>query len=400
MLGNGKNEGSNRFDVVVTGGGILGSAIAYFLACNPDFKGSIAVFDKDLSYQNCSTTRSVGSIRQQFSTLLNVQISQFGWKFIASANQYLRTSNHEPDISLVPASYLILSDTAGLFQLTENHKVQLEAGAQIELLKKDELSRNFPWLNAVDLAAGTRGLEKEGWFDPYSLLIALQKKAVSLGVVYFNEKVELVEASASKVTGVTTKSGRKFFCEAFVNAGGPYAGELAQLAGIHLPVVPRVRFVFVFNCRETIRNMPMVVDPTGMYVRPEGNHYICGISPSSENDPDSYSLEVDHSVFDNIIWPILAHRIPVFESVRVVNSWAGHYDFNKFDQNGIVGAHPTISNYYFANGFSGHGLQQAPAIGRGISELIAYNEYRTLNLDSFGYERIIGEQTNREQIII
>lgn len=144
----------------------------------------------------------------------------------------------------------------------------------------------------------------------------------------------------------------------------------------------------------------MVIDISGFYVRPEGEYYLCGISPTSLPDPKTYSLEVDYSIFDQLVWPLLANRIPAFESVRVVNAWAGHYDYNEFDMNGIVGAHPEISNYYFANGFSGHGLQQAPAVGRGLSELLTFGEYRSLDLSRLSYARILNEQSYAEKIII
>lgn len=393
-------EDRNSTDVLIAGGGIMGSATAYFLAANPSFSGSITVVEKDPAYQDCSTTRSVGSIRQQFSSADNIKASRFGWEFISNVSTTLKVDATVPDVSLIPACYLILGEQQGWAELQRNHKIQTEAGANVELLNANMLGHDYPWLNTNGIAGGSRGLEGEGWFDPYSLLNAIRKKAIDLGAVYLNDEVVSIGQDASSIKSVKLRSGTSVDCGALVNAAGPYAGDFAKLAGIRLPVGPRKRNVFVLHCRKTIKAMPMVIDISGFYVRPEGEYYICGISPTSVSDPETYSLEVDYSIFDQLVWPLLANRIPAFESVRVVNAWAGHYDYNEFDMNGIVGAHPEISNYYFANGFSGHGLQHAPAVGRGLSELLIFGEYRSLDLGRLSYARILDEQSYAEKIII
>lgn len=109
---------------------------------------------------------------------------------------------------------------------------------------------------------------------------------------------------------------------------------------------------------------------------------------------------MDHSIWDLKVWPCLANRVPQFESIRLVNSWVGHYAFNTVDQNAIVGIHPKIKNFVFANGFSGHGLQQSPAIGRGISELIIYNEFRSIDLSPLNFSRIAENKPLKESAII
>ena len=379
----------------------MGSSIAYFLASNSDYDGSIAVVEKDFTYSACATTRSVGSIRQQFSTPENVLISQFGYEFLSNADEFLKVGDDSPDISLFRSAYLLLATHAGQDELRRGHDVQTGCGTQVEYLDAASLARTFHWLNVEDLAAGCRGLQGEGWFDPYSLLIALKKKAISLGVRYIEDEVMHVHLKSNRITGADLKSYGHLRCKSIVNAAGPYAGDLALQAGISLPVSPRRRNVFVFHSRARIEDMPLLVDPAGFYVRPEGEYYLCGYSPSNhEEDPIDYTLDVDHELFDDLIWPKLAHRIPQFETLRVVNSWAGHYDYNSFDQNGIVGVHPEFSNYYFANGFSGHGLQQAPAIGRAISELVVDGQYKSLDLTRLGYERILAEKKYGESVII
>jgi glycine/D-amino acid oxidase-like deaminating enzyme len=168
-----------------------------------------------------------------------------------------------------------------------------------------------------------------------------------------------------------------------------------------LPVRARRRCVFVFACPTPLERCPLVIDTSGVWFRPEGsNRFICGISPDPENDPDDPPLDVDHTLFDEVLWPALAARVPAFEALRQSQAWAGYYEFNTFDHNGIVGAHPQISNFYFANGFSGHGLQQAPAVGRGVAELLVHGGYRTLDLSALAFERIEAKRPVLELNII
>src|SRR5690606_23209749 len=134
-------------------------------------------------------------------------------------------------------------------------------------------------------------------------------------------------------------------------------------------------FVSVFDCRAPIEKAPLLIDPTGVYFRPEGASYICGVSPPEESDPDCLDFEIDYSLFEDTIWPVLAHRVPAFEAIKLARAWAGHYDYNTLDQNAILGRPPELENFYVAAGFSGHGLQQAPAVGRAIAELIVHGAY-------------------------
>jgi len=175
-----------------------------------------------------------------------------------------------------------------------------------------------------------------------------------------------------------------------VNCAGSLAAEIGILAGVQIPVKPKKRCIFVVKCEgKPIDNCPLLIDPSGVYVRPEGSHFICGVAPPETNDPDAYGdFSVDYALFDEVIWPALADRIPSFEALKLVNAWAGHYDFNTFDHNAILGLHPDFSNLYLANGFSGHGLQQSPAVGRALSEIILAGAYTTLDLSCFSVSRV------------
>ncbi len=391
----------NSSVTLVVGGGIIGTAVAYFLRTLSTYDGKIYVIEKDFSYSRCSTTRSVGSIRQQFSTKENILISQVGFEFLENIGHHLQIVDRVPDIGLVHSAYLVLASPNGFTNLQNNHSLQLSLDAEVDLLDADSLAKEFPWLNTDGIAAAGLGKKNEGWFDPYSLLIELQRSATALGVTFIQDEVVAAQCVRNRVISVKTKNARQVTCDHFVNAAGPFAGDLAKQAGLFLPVTPKRRNVFVIENPAKFENMPLVIDPSGFYIRPEGDYFLVGWSPGlNEDDPDDYSLAVDHELFEEVIWPKLFHRIPLFEELRVRNSWAGHYDYNSFDQNGIIGRHPTVSNYYFANGFSGHGLQQAPAVGMAIAELIAYGEYRSLDLGKLGYERIQENREYREKVII
>ena len=183
-------------------------------------------------------------------------------------------------------------------------------------------------------------------------------------------------------------------------AAGPWSGEVAALAGIALPVEPRRRSVFVFDCRERLPPLPLTIDPSGVWFRPEGRFYLAGTTPAEGNDPPGALLEVQHQEWDDMVWPVLAERAPAFEAAKVVQSWAGYYEYNTFDQNGIVGRHPGIDSLIFATGFSGHGIQQSPAVGRAVAERIAHGRYVGLDLAALGFERLIGGQPLRERAIV
>jgi sarcosine oxidase len=390
------------FDVVIVGGGVIGSSTAYFLASEPGFAGSIAVIEKDPAYTDAATPRSAGGIRQQFSTPENVRISAFGAEFYKSIDQHLAVGNDRPAINFRENGYLFLATHAGLKVLLDNHRVQHECGAATVLLTPPELRSRFPWVDIGDLAGGTFGPKDEGWVDPYGLLQAFKRKARSLDVTYLQDEVVGFDFDGSRIAGVKLKEGGRLRCGAVVNTAGYHARTVAAQAGIDLPVHPRKRFVYVFDCREEIEGeaMPLTIDPSGVWFRPEGSNFICGVSPEDADDPDCLDFELDYKPFEELIWPTLANRVPVFEAIKLIRAWAGHYDYNVLDQNVLIGPAPQVPNFYFANGFSGHGVQQSPAIGRALSELIVFGEYRTLDLSRLSFERIASGELIRESNIV
>ena len=379
-------------DVLIVGGAVVGSAAAYFLSAQTGFKGSVLVVEKDFTYKQSATARSAASIRHQFSTPENIRMSQFGTHFIQNISDYLVVDGEVPDVGFHEGGYLFLATPAGRDVLEANHRVQRRLGVDVALLAPVQLQARFPWLATQDLGAGSLGLSGEGWLDAYGLMQAFRRKAVSLGVEYQQAQVSAVQRAGRAITAVTLSDGATVSCGLVINAAGTGAPALAQSAGIFLPVQSRKRCVFFFSTPAEVSQCPLVIDPSGAYFRPEGSGFICGISPTENQDPECFDFEVDHTLFDNVLWPTLAARVPGFEAARVQNAWAGHYDVNTLDHNVILGAHPEVDNLLFANGFSGHGIQQSAAAGRALSELVTFGSYRTLDLSAMGWTRVIEQR--------
>jgi FAD-dependent oxidoreductase domain-containing protein 1 len=377
------------YDVVIGGGAVMGSSVAYHLAAQPGFSGRILVIDKDMTYRRAASSLSLSSVRQQFSSPINIRVGLYGVSFLRKARETLAVDGEAPDLSFTENGYLYLASEAGAAILAQNHRTQIAEGADVLLFDRASLKQRFPFLNLEGVAAGAFGRTGEGWFDGYTLMQAFRRKARSLGVAYLEGEIVAIEREGQRVAAVRLASGARVACGAFVNAAGASgAARLAAQMGLDIPVRSRKRCVFVFHAHERIARCPLVIDTSGVYFRSEGDAYLCGVSPPEAEDPDSDDFDVEWPQFDEIIWPALAHRIPAFEALRVGRAWAGHYDLNVFDHNAIVGRAPHLDNAYLAAGFSGHGMQQSPAVGRGLAELIGQGRYVTLDLSDFAYERI------------
>lgn len=388
---------SSKADVVIIGGGIIGSAVAWWLTRQPGYTGRVVVIEKDPTYQFSSTTLSAASIRQQFSTPENIAMSAYGIDFLRNVKTLL---DDETEIGLHEGGYLMLATPGGRDILARNVALQRRHGANIELFNVAELARRFPWLALDDIDCGGYGVTGEGWFDAYALLQGFRRCARRQGVDYITDEVTGVSVENGMVRSVSLLGGGTLYCGTVVNAAGAAGGKVAALSGLSLPVEPRKRCVFVFSCatETTITDCPLVVDPSGLYFRREGRQFITGIPP--EHDPACWDFEVDYPLFDEVIWPLLAARVPAFEAIRMTNAWAGHYEYNTLDQNAILGPHPEVPNYLFANGFSGHGLQQAAAAGRATAELIVHGTYKSIDLSIFNYDRIASKRAVRELNVI
>jgi len=395
-------------DVVIAGGGVVGSSVAYFLSARqPDLR--VVVLERDPTYAFCATTRSASGIRHQFSVKENIEISQFGTEFIRNLGTHLSTEEEKVDAQFRENGYLFLASPEGKEILKNNVALQQNCGADILLMSPAEITERFPWMVTHGVVLGSLGLSGEGWFDPATLMHSFRKKARSQGVQYLHGTVTGLKTSDRRVTSVVYSDAhgneQQLDCGHFVNASGSAsARRMASWVGAEIPVFARKRCIFAFDCQEDpkIPLCPLVVDPSGMYFRSEGCKFLTGMAPPDDQDydVDEDDYEVDYELFEEIIWPLLAARVPAFEAIRVTSAWAGHYDHNIFDHNVIVGPHSGVSNFYFANGFSGHGLQQSPAIGRAISELIISGHFETIDLSKFSFDRIQNNQPIQELNIV
>jgi glycine/D-amino acid oxidase-like deaminating enzyme len=380
----------STYDVVIVGGAIIGSSIAWFLSDNPDFDGSVLVVERDPTYTNASTSHTNSCMRQQFSNPLNIKMSQFAAEFVRNFRQFMHNDPEVPELAVNHFGYMYLADTQKFADtLQSNQVIQKANGAGTAIMTPAQIKTAYPFYNVDDIICGSHNLIDEGYFDGGTMFNTWRTKARQNGVEYLAAEVVDITVDCDRATAVTLSTGQTIFCGTVVNAAGPRGSNVASLVGLGLPIEPRKRFTFVFDCADQLdRDVPLTIDPSGVHVRTEGNAYMAGCTP--DHDPavafDDFAMDAD--IWEDKVWPALAHRIPAFERIKVQNRWAGHYSYNDLDHNVIVGPHSRIANFIFANGFSGHGLQQSPAIGRGVAELITYGEYRALDMTPLGYDRI------------
>ncbi len=394
----------SSYDAVIVGGAMYGSSVAWFLADNPDFDGSILVVERDPTYEFTSTAHTNSCMRQQFSNEINVRVSQFAAEFVKNFRSFMGNDPRVPDLVLQSFGYMYLADNEDFANvLRENQKVQQACGAGTKIMTAEEIKRDYPFYNVDDIVAGSHNLIDEGYFDGNTLFDWWRRSAREKGAEYVtNEVVAMTRNSAgTRVESVTLKSGEIVGCGTVVNASGPRAVLTARMASIEIPVEPRKRYTFIFAAERPLdRDLPLTIDPSGVHMRTDGTYYLAGCPPDDDPAVDYEDFEQDFSLWENKAWPAIAHRIPQFEAIKLIRSWAGHYAYNTLDQNAILGRHTKVENFIFVNGFSGHGFQQSPALGRGTAELITYGEYRSLDLSPFNYERIERNEPFSEKAII
>ncbi|MFX0546714.1 NAD(P)/FAD-dependent oxidoreductase [Roseovarius sp. S1116L3] len=394
-----------KYDVVIIGGAIMGASTAWHLSDNADFDGSVLVVERDASYENSSTMHTTSCIRQQFSAELNVRISQFAADFIKNLRGYMGGDDRVPELGIRSFGYMYLADTPDFAEvLRQSREVQIAAGAATQLMTPEQIKDAYPFYNVDDILLGSINLVDEGLWDATAVFDWMRRISRERGVEYIENEVVAItrNAAGTQVESVTLKSGEVVPCGQVVNASGPRAARTAQMAGLEVPVEPRKRYSWIFDAAQPLdRDLPLTIDPSGVHVRENGGGtYQAGahaeIDPAV--DPDDFIM--DFSLWEEHVWPTIATRIPQFEAIKVQSEWTGHYAMNTFDQNAIVGPHPELTNFLFLNGFSGHGLQQSPAMGRGMAEWLTYGGYRALDLSPFSYERIAEGRPILEKAII
>lgn len=393
----------DSYDVVIVGGAIMGSSTAWFLTENPDFNGSVLVVERDPSYELCSTAHTNSCMRQQFSTELNVRISQFAADFVKNIRARMGNDDRIPELSIRSFGYLYLADTEDFADVLRNNiKVQHKAGAATRLLSADEIKAAYPFYNVDDIVLGSINTVDEGYWDGAAVFDWWKRQARERGVEYVANEVVDMTRDGGRISSVTLKSGEVIACGHVVNASGPRAARTAKMAGIDVPVEPRKRYSWVFKAETPLdRDLPLTIDPSGVHCRENGGGtYQAGGHADIDPAVDYDDFHMDHGLWENHVWPILATRIPAFEAVKVQSEWAGHYSVNTLDHNAILGPHPEVENFIFLNGFSGHGLQQSPAMGRATSEWLTHGEFRTLDMGAFSYDRVLRNAPITETAVI
>ncbi len=382
--------------VVIVGGAIMGSFAAWFLR-REGFAGDITVVEKDPTYRFCSTALSAAAIRTQFGTPVNIHMSLFGVDFFRRIKQ---TFGPTADIGYVENGYLILGSPETSAARSAGAAMQRAEGAEVLALTPDDIAQRFPYMSMDGVGIGTFGPTGEGWFDAWSLLSLVRGAARDLGVRYASAEVAGFDMGGDRIRAVRLAGGDSLACDWCVMAAGAASGALMGLLGQPLPVSPRKRSVFSFRAPLRAANFPMLFDTSGIWIRAEGDGFIGGIQPPADRDPDATGdFEPHHDLMQDVFWPALATRIPAMQELRLDRSWAGHYEVNALDHNGVVGRHDEISNLVLSTGFSGHGVMHSPAAGRGVAETILHGRFVSLDLTPLGYHRIRSGTPMPESIV-
>ena len=384
--------------VVIVGGGVMGAAIATFLA--RDHGAAVTVLERDPSFARASSALSASSIRLQFSTPVNIALSQASLAFLRRAGEELAVDGEAPMLGFVEAGYLYLVPDAGVDMQRELNAMQRAHGADIRLLDAAALRARWPWLDTDGVALGSWGAQGEGWFDGPALHAALRRKARACGARFVTAEATGFDAQGDRVRAACAADGARFSADALVLAAGAWTAPLAAQLGFALPVTPKKRDVFVLESPAALPGCPLLIDPSGFWMRPEGPLFLAGMPPR-DADPDEPPLDhIDHALFEDTLWPLLAARIPAVEALRMRSAWAGYYEMNAFDHNGVVGSITGWSNAYVTAAFSGHGMQHAPAVGQGLARWIAQQRWDTVDLTPLSPARLLRGEPLRESNVI
>ena len=374
--------------IVIIGGGVVGSSTAYHLAMAGAASETI-VIEPDPTYEHAATPRSTGGVRVQFSLPELIRMSQYGHEVYGSFATLMAVDGEPAALDLKRRGYLYLGQGRDdVERLESNCRAQTAEGANVMLLSGEQVKTRFPSLEIDDVDVASFSPD-DAIIDPYSALMGFRKKASSLGVEYLRDRVVDLASYGRRVSRVVLESGRELTPEYVVNAANCWAPDICAMVGMEVPVAPMRRMSFYFECRSAIEDLPLIrhISQGGGF-RPEGAGYLTGVSLYDK--PRGFDWELDYSVFDDEIWPLIAQRVKAFEAVKVQRAWSCHYDQNDLDANMILGRWPgRLDNFLVACGLSGHGLMHAPAIGRALQELILKGDYHSLDLSRFGYQRVL-----------
>jgi len=389
--------GAGFYDVIIIGGGIMGSSAAYNLM-NADDKVALAVVEMDPTYAYASTSLSMANIRIQFSLKQNIQISQYAFEFLDRFEEEMAVDGDKQNISYRREGNLFLVYEEGRTAAEEGLELQKGLGCEVEWWSPQQIKDHYTLYNPNSYAGATFG-PMDGYLDAYSVLMGYKQKARSLGATYIKDEVVEIQTERGTVTGVELASGETLQSKFVVNCAGAWAAKIAETAGLVLPIEPTKRQIFTLSTKVKPEGpLPLTILPSGLYFRTETGDLIL-LGKSMDDDPVGFDFDWDRKRFEEILWPELAQFVPAFDTLKVIRGWAGLYAVNTMDENAILGEWPELKGLFLANGFSGHGLQQAPGVGRYLSELIL-GMPTTLDLSIFGPDRILENRPLSESGII
>ncbi len=385
------------YDIIIVGGGIMGSSTAYYLVkADPNLK--VVVVERDSSYANASTTLSMANVRIQFSLKENIQISQYAIEVLTHFEDEMAVDDNRPKIYLHQEGNLFLVDDAGHDTARRAYELQKSLSCKVEWWSPDKIKQQYP-LYAAHKFVGATFSPGDGYFDAYAVLMGYKAKARSLGVDYFQDKVVNIIKTDKRVAGTALATRGRLDAVCVINCAGAWAADVAQTAGVTLPVVPIKRQVFALDTAvKPAAPLPLTVLPSGLYFRSETGGLIL-LGKSMDADPIGIEFSWDDKRFMDTLWPELVEFVPDFDRLKLVRGWAGLYAVNTLDGNAILGQWPELRGLYLANGFSGHGLQQGPAVGRYLSELILKKPV-SLDLSIFSPQRILDGRALSEKGLV
>jgi glycine/D-amino acid oxidase-like deaminating enzyme len=374
-------------DVVIVGGGVVGSSVAYHLR-QAGCRGRVVVVERDDTYSRASSSLAMGGIRQQFTLAANVRMVQYSVDFYRNLDR-LTAPEETRRVDFRQRGYLFLADSASAAGLTRRYEAMRIAGANVTWLSRDEIREKLPdaWLDDVEF--GVLGPD-DGYANPKSVLLALRRIAEDAGVEYLREEISGISRTNNRVTGVVC-GGDPIDTPVVVNAAGALAARIADLAGVSLPVSPVRQHLFRCDLpRRWDYRFPMVVDPSGVHWRHDDG--VAGLPDRvvvAKTNP--YETPAENFTCDLSRWPAeflppLVRRMPPFTGLTLLEGWAGLYEMTP-DHSPIIGEHPDVGGFFLANGFSGHGLMMAPATGRAVAELITSGTSRTIDVSIFRFDR-------------
>jgi glycine/D-amino acid oxidase-like deaminating enzyme len=374
------------YDIIIIGGAIMGSATAYYLTkADPGLR--VAVIERDPTYARASTTLSMSNARIQFSLKENIQISQYAFEVLDRFEDEMAVAGNKPKIYYHREGNLFLVDADNETRARRSFELQKSLGCRIEWWTPQKIKAAFPLYDTGRFLGGTFGPD-DGHFDAYAALMGYKAKARFQGADYLQGEVGAIATRSGRVTGVRLASGESLTAPSIINCAGAWAAQIAATAAVNLPIVPVKRQVFTLDTAVKPQGpLPLTVLPSGLYFRTETGGVIL-LGKSMAEDPSGFHFTWDDKRFMEILWPELAEFVPAFDRLKLVRGWAGLYAVNTLDGNAILGQWPELEGFFLANGFSGHGLQQAPAVGRYLAELVLKLPI-SLDLSIFGPKRIL-----------